>query len=87
MRVARLSWGAEEDGLHLSLANDAGEDVLEADTGGVGGVAVQITHLAELLDELEGKRISLNVNAPGDAILVGDQDDEGLLILQMPCRY
>jgi DNA polymerase-3 subunit beta len=85
MRVAQLSWAA--DGLHLALGDDVAHDVIEAETSGTGGVAVQIAHLAELLDELKGERISLNVNGPNDPILIGDPDDAGITALQMPCRY
>jgi DNA polymerase-3 subunit beta len=86
-RVTHISWGAEENGLHLAVANDVGEDVIEAEVTGAGKTATQIPHLAELLDELEGERVSLNVNTHGDAILVRDPDDAGITILQMPCRF
>jgi DNA polymerase III subunit beta len=86
-RVAHVSWGAGENGLHLAIANDVGEDVIEAELTGAGKTAAQIPHLAELLDELEGERVSFNVNTHGDAILVRDPDDAGLAVLQMPCRF
>jgi hypothetical protein len=38
--------------------------------------------LAELLAELEGERVALNVNGL-NPILARDLDDEGLLIMQM----
>jgi DNA polymerase III sliding clamp (beta) subunit (PCNA family) len=86
-RIAHISWGAEESGLYLAIADAVGEDVIEAEVTGAGKTAAQLPHLAELLDELEGERVSLNVNTHGDAILVRDPDDAGLTILQMPCRF
>jgi DNA polymerase III subunit beta len=86
-RVAHVSWGAEENGLHLAVANDVGEDVIEAEVTGAGKTATQIPHLAELLNELKGERVSLNVGARNNAILVRDPDDAGLTVLQMPCRF
>jgi DNA polymerase-3 subunit beta len=85
-RVAHVSWGAGENELHLAVANDVGEDVIKAEVTGAGKTAAQIPHLAELLDELEGERVSFNVNTQG-AILVHDPDDAGLTVLQMPCRF
>ena len=83
-----FSWQSDEPALHLCLAGfDTADDVIEAQTAGVGRFAFQIWQLRELLDEIEGERVHFDLNGGGGPILITDPDDGNYLVAQMPCVW
>jgi DNA polymerase-3 subunit beta len=84
-----LSWQPDEPVLHLCPAGypDAAADVITAETSGTGHVALRIRHVAELLDEIEGERVHLDINSAQGPVLITDPDDADYLAVQMPCSW
>ena len=61
------------------------DDPIEAKVSGRGRLAVQIKHMAQLLDELGSVCVRIDAGgSAGSAILVTDPDDANFTIVQMP---
>ena len=85
-----LTWKAPKKALQLCVpdAPEIADDPIEAKVSGRGRLAVQIKHLAQLLDEFEGDRIRIDAGtSAGSAILITDPDDANFTIIQMPCFW
>jgi len=85
-----LTWQAPGVALQLCIpwAPELADDAVEAGTSGSGRFAVQIRHLEQLLDELEGDRVRIDAGtSTGKPILITDPDDANLTIVQMPCVW
>ena len=85
-----LTWKAPETALQLCVpdAPEIADDPIEAEVSGQGRLAVQVKHLAQLLDELESDRIRIDAGtSAGSAILITDPDDANFTIIQMPCVW
>ena len=85
-----LTWKAPETALQLCIpdAPEIADDPIEAEVSGRGRLAVQIKHLAQLLDELESDRVRIDAGtSAGSAILITDPDDANFTIIQMPCVW
>ena len=83
-----LTWKAPEKALQLCIpdAPEIADDPIEAEVSGRGRLAVQIKHLAQLLDELGSDRVRIDAgSSAGSAILITDPDDANFTIIQMPC--
>ncbi len=82
-----LTWKAPKKALQLCVpdAPEIADDPIEAEVSGRGRLAVQIKHLAQLLDELGSVCVRIDAGASaGSAILVTDPDDANFTIIQMP---
>jgi DNA polymerase-3 subunit beta len=81
----RLAW---DDGgeLHLSLPRQPGsaEDAVAAETAGRGDTTVAISQLDEILEQMDGKRVQLELADPHSPIRITDPEDGTCLFLQMP---
>ncbi len=85
-----LTWKAPEPALQLCIpwAPEAVDDPVEAETAGSGRFAVQIHHIAQLLDELGSNRVRIDAGSgAGSGILITDPDDANFTIIQMPCVW
>jgi DNA polymerase III subunit beta len=85
-----LTWKAPDPALHLCIpgAPDLADDPVEAETAGRGRVAVQIRHLAQLLDGFEADQVRIDTdNSAGATILITDPHDADFTIIQMPCVW
>jgi DNA polymerase III subunit beta len=85
-----LTWRAPERALQLCApdAPEIADDPIEAEVSGRGRLAVQIKHLAQLLDELESVCVCIDTGtSAGSAILITDPDDANFTIIQMPCVW
>jgi DNA polymerase-3 subunit beta len=93
--IIGLEWcgrdrGSDNDGaLHLTLLRqpDAADDILDANAGGVGQVAVALDQLAELVDELQGEKLQFDFNGANAPVMVVNPDDDSVLALQMPIYW
>jgi DNA polymerase III sliding clamp (beta) subunit (PCNA family) len=87
MRIARVVWAPDADGVHVQhTTSDISDDVLAAETNGAISFAVQVHHLVELLDAFEGERVVLDVKGVGQPILISDPEAPYCRAVQMPCR-
>jgi DNA polymerase-3 subunit beta len=81
----RLTW---DDGgeLHLTLPRQLGsaDDVVAAETAGRGETAVAISQLDEILEQIDGKRVQLELADPHSPIRITNPEDSACLFLQMP---
>jgi DNA polymerase-3 subunit beta len=90
LSLVGLTWHAPEPSLRLCIAGapDLADDPIEAEASGSGRFAAQIKHLAQLLNEVEGERVRIDVGTcAGNGILITDPDDANFTIVQMPCRW
>jgi DNA polymerase-3 subunit beta len=90
LSLVGLTWTAPEPSLRLCIAGmpDLADDLIEAEASGNGRFAVQIKHLAQLLDEIGSERVRIDAGAGvGSAILITDPDDANFTIVQMPCLW
>ena len=86
--VVGLTWTEQESALRLGLTNsDDADDVVTAEVTGCGRVAVQISLLTEMLDELGGQRVRIASDGGMNPILLSDIDRSDFLGLQMPCQW
>jgi DNA polymerase-3 subunit beta len=82
-----LTWNASEPALQLCApdAPEIADDPVDADVSGQGRFAVQVKHLAQLLDEIGSDRIRIDAGTrAGNAILITDPTNTNLTMLQMP---
>ena len=82
-----LTWNAPEPALHLCApdAPEIADDPVDANVSGQGRFAVQVKHLAQLLDEIGSDRIRIDAGTrAGNAILITDPTNTNLTMLQMP---
>ena len=82
-----LTWNAPEPALQLCApdAPEIADDPVDADVSGQGRFAVQVKHLAQLLDEIGSDRIRIDAGTrAGNAILITDPTNTNLTMLQMP---
>ena len=82
-----LTWKAPKKALQLCVpdAPEIADDPIEAKVSGRGRLAVQIKHMAQLLDELGSVCVRIDAGgSAGSAILVTDPDDANFTIVQMP---
>jgi DNA polymerase-3 subunit beta len=92
-QVVGLSWSADEPVLRIQFTDsDAAYDVIDAEVAGNCGAAVQIKHIIDLLDALDGERIRLDSRGLDDRgsvapILITDPADADLTMVQMPCEW
>jgi hypothetical protein len=85
--LAALSW-REGDNLELFLArqpND-GIDIVEAEATGTVRIAVPLTQLLHLLEEIDADTISLSSNGT-DPLLIKRIGDDRFLALQTLCAF
>jgi DNA polymerase-3 subunit beta len=85
-----LTWQAQTPALQLVVpdAREIADDPVEAETSGIGRIAVQIHHLQTLLGELEGDRVRIDADtSAGSPILITDPDEANFTIVQMPCAW
>ena len=86
--IGGLRWsGAPALYLCLVKQPDAANDVIDAETVGVGRVGVDIRLLAELLDSFDGERVCLDTNGASGPLLITNPSDPNYLALLMPCVW
>ena len=86
--IGGLRW-SDAPSLHLCLVKqpDAANDVIDAETVGVGRVGVDIRLLVELLDSFDGERVCLDTNGASGPLLITNPSDPNYLALLMPCVW
>ena len=86
--IGGLRW-SDAPSLHLCLVKqpDAANDVIDAETVGVGRLGVDIRLLAELLDSFDGERVCLDTNGASGPLLITNPSDPNYLALLMPCTW
>jgi DNA polymerase-3 subunit beta len=88
--IVGLDWKAPEPSLRLCApgAPELADDAVDAETSGSGRIAVQIRHLAQLLDELAGDRVHIDAGgSTGSPVLIADPGDVDFTVVQMPCAW
>ena len=86
--IGGLRW-SDAPSLHLCLVKqpDAADDVIDAETTGMGRVGVDIRLLTELLDSFDGERVCLDTNGASGPLLISNPSDPNYLALLMPCVW
>jgi DNA polymerase-3 subunit beta len=90
LSLVGLTWTAAEPSLRLCIAGmpDLADDPIEAEVSGRGRLAVQVKHLAQLLDELGSERVRIDAGTCAHSgILIANPDDANFTIVQMPCFW
>jgi DNA polymerase III subunit beta len=86
-RIAGLAW-AEDGALHVQLPHDVADDLVDADTAGVGRASARISYLHEALDEtFVGARVTVDTAGADCPIRITDPDDGASLAVVMTTKW
>jgi DNA polymerase III subunit beta len=88
--IVGLAWTDGEPMLRVCVPGwpDLADDPIAAVTSGNGRAAIQVRYVSELVDQLGGTRICIDVgNDAGAPILVTDPDEPDFTVIQMPCAW
>jgi DNA polymerase-3 subunit beta len=86
MRTVAFAWN--DGALHV-CRNEAGadvDDVIDAETGGIGKTALQIALAEDALNAFTGKHVVIAVDNPGTPIHFANPDDPSMFAIVMPVR-
>jgi DNA polymerase-3 subunit beta len=86
MRTVALAWN--NGALHVCRTDPGADvdDVIDAETKGIGKTALRITLAEDTLNALTGKRVVLAVDNPGTPIHFANPDDPSTFAIVMPVR-
>jgi DNA polymerase III sliding clamp (beta) subunit (PCNA family) len=83
-RTAGVAW---EDGvLHVTHKQADVDDVIDAESNGVGKTALRIPYAVDALNMFSGERVSIAIDGDDTPIRFSDPADPGMFTIVMPVR-
>jgi DNA polymerase III sliding clamp (beta) subunit (PCNA family) len=86
MRTIALTW--DDGALHVCRTDTGADvdDVIDAETEGIGKTALRIALAGDTLNALTGKRVAIAVDSPETPIRFTNPDDPSTFAIVMPVR-